>query len=1052
MARKRVQVADLDTSVSAVRPVASVVETYVRPPSELDTPSPLESFVDAINPFIESKVKEEQARNNALAEAVVNGVIDKQAFQARTAVNNLRLLGQDDYLKHSDDYLKMGKEAVSQHRQANYASYYEELQKSGTNPAVINLIKKDMEAVEYKFFSEVYIPEKFDYDVSETINNDLAPQLNMLAENPTPNSFQEGKFLVQAFMDLYPNIPKDKINDLILEQELTWATSTDDNGIINGKSWRSEWLVENKRHTVKKNIKAWDAIEQSQANKELAVKQATVARQDAFISSGVTSQIDMLTAMWKGNTPTYLANPSKWQQEIEKRREEFKQTLEKQYGKNSPIVAQGVNEFSISAQSFSTKEVLPEVMKQNRTDNLDTNMTNVLNRGLFNTAVSEQERIANGVALLDDMVANSGLTEAEVTEEAFRQQIELTELYGTNTPFYEWLKETGALNKSQYTDETQKIVDELEKHNKQFAAQNIEANKTAFLNERLTKFRATGFRDATLLTNLEYVDPESGKSYSISELEIQATFEAQAKQELAVQLERVNKEYDDVLDVVGDIPEGLEEDVENKRNAAITETVKTHADRKIKDFYLSRQVLPAEVERVLTNTVVTQALTSTAGEELDEDDLQLVQQALTMYETMNDYSAGYTNVAFSPTSDMNIRLGHLSTLVRDMDMPLAKAVKLLQKPLYSSAGISLADEDISEAVTLKRAILPNQTAFEDVLNTPDLRLYMEALLKTEVEVLGKTKEQALPSVIEYAVNDFYIAKGYNGTKTAILKRNTDTRRLADAPARMSSLLTAIHDIQGFPDYMTEIAGEDADLVVMGHPTNANMAQLIITNENGDRNPILSFSYSELLTLPLETVKARILTETQDKLSFAAGVTPEEKLVLQQVQSLAAGQGVFVDVSSTEALARFQQAKEAGERRRQEQEVQAIADREAYLASLPPEASAIREDVQIPVVREALEAIGVTDFIDVTRFIQDKVSPDRFDELVSKQRKVLTDKKAISKATKALKELDPNVAKQLGLEETGLYSKKLTERGITINEQGEIAHAVLALLEIVKENQ
>ena len=172
----------------------------------------------------------------------------------------------------------------------------------------------------------------------------------------------------------------------------------------------------------------------------------------------------------------------------------------------------------------------------------------------------------------------------------------------------------------------------------------------------------------------------------------------------------------------------------------------------------------------------------------------------------------------------------------------------------------------------------------------------------------------------------------------------------------------------------------------------------------------------------------------------------------QAQSLAAGQGVFVDVSSTEALARFQQAKEAGERRRQEQEAQAIADREAYLASLPPEASAIREDVQIPVVREALEAIGVTDFIDVTRFIQDKVSPDRFDELVSKQRKVLTDKKAISKATKALKELDPNVAKELGLEEVGLYSKKLTERGITINEQGEIAHAVLALLEIVKENQ
>ena len=63
MARKRVQVADLDTSVSAVKPVASVVETYVRPPSELNTPSPLESFVDAISPYVESKVRQEQAQN-----------------------------------------------------------------------------------------------------------------------------------------------------------------------------------------------------------------------------------------------------------------------------------------------------------------------------------------------------------------------------------------------------------------------------------------------------------------------------------------------------------------------------------------------------------------------------------------------------------------------------------------------------------------------------------------------------------------------------------------------------------------------------------------------------------------------------------------------------------------------------------------------------------------------------------------------------------------------------------------------------------------------------
>ena len=480
MARKRVQVADLDTSVSAVKPVASVVETYVRPPSELKTPSPLENFIDAISPYVESKVRQEKAQNQALAEAVVNGVIDKQAFQAKNAVRDLTLLSQKDYDEHSDDYLTMDKETVSQHRQANYLSYYKDLQKSGTHPAVINLIKKDMEAVEYQFFSQVFLPAKFDYDVSQAISNDLAPQLEALAEMPSENSYAEGTSAINTFMELYPDIPKGKVNDYIFQQELSWAGSTDENGVVRGKSWRSQWLEENKINTVKKNIDGWATIEQAEANKQLAVKQATVKKQESFISAGVTSQSDMLTALWKGNKPTYLADFKKWDEEVRGRRNEFKQTLEKQFGKTSPLVAQGLREYDISTQSLYTKEVLPELIAQGRTDTLNTNMTNVLNRGLYNTAIPEEERIANGVALLNDMVVNSGHTLAEIEEEAFRQQIELTELYGTNTPFFAWLKETGALNKAEYTDETKKISDELEKYNKQFAEQNLQANKTAF--------------------------------------------------------------------------------------------------------------------------------------------------------------------------------------------------------------------------------------------------------------------------------------------------------------------------------------------------------------------------------------------------------------------------------------------------------------------------------------------------------------------------------------------------------------------------------------------
>ena len=1049
MAKKRVQVADLDASVTAVRPVASVVDTYVRPPAELNAPTELESFVDAIAPFVQSKVKEEQARNEKLASQVLSGVLEKQTFQAKNAARELTKLASEDYQNNYDRYMELDRETVAKHRQSNYNTYYQQLQESGISPVVTNLIKKDMEAVDYKFFTEIFIPQKFDYDVTKTLTNDLAPQLIALAENPNDNSLAEGTKTIEVFRQLYPNIPVEKINELVEQQELRWATSTDSDGVIRGKSWRSEWLVNNKRDKVKKNLKLWATIEQAQANKELAIKQATVKRQDAFISAGVTSQTDMLTAIWKGNKPSYLADFSKWTDEVESKRNEFQQSLEKQFGKGSPLVAQGLIDYDISIQSLTTKEVLPEMIKQGRTDTLNTNMTNVLNRGLLNTTVPEEERITTGVALLDDMVVNSGLTEAEVEEEAFRQQIELTELYGTNTPFYEWLKKTGSLNKAEYTDETQKIFDELEKYNKQFAEQNLQANKTAFLTQRLAKFKTT--RDSTLLSNLEYTDVETGKTVKIPEAEIQAAYEQEASNQLALQLARIDKEYNEVLDSVGDIPEGLEEDVANKRQAAKAEAVATHADRKIKDFYLPRGVLPVEVTRILNNTTVMQALTSKAGEDLDEQDINMIQQALSVFETMNDYSPNYTNVAFSSDSDTNLKMTHLSRLVRDMDMSIPKAVDAIQGRMYPVSSVTLDEDEILEATKVVDW-WPDDTPFEDVMNTPDLRLYIEGVIQTEMSVFGKTKEQALPTALKYAFDDFLISEGVNGTKTAILKRNTDQQRLAANPARMKQLVTAIYDIQGFPDYMEEIAGEDADLVVMGHPTNANMAQVIITNENAERNPILNLSYNDLLTLPLETVKARILSETQDKISYSTGVTPEEKLVLQQAQALAAGMGVYVDTTSTTALAQFQKAKEAGEQKRMENEAQALRDREAYLASLPPEAAVVREDIQIPVVREALEAIGVTDFIEVTNFIQNKISPDRFDELVSEQRKLLTDRKAINRATKALRDLDPIVAKELGLEDVGLFSKKLTERGITVNEQGEIAHAVLALLQIVKENQ
>ena len=463
MARQRTQVEDVRFSV-APKPTARVVDTFARAP-QATVDNGLTNFITAIAPIVEQKAKEEQASKERLAKATQEGIVQKQAYEAKNAVRKLAQLGAEDFENNYDLYLDKSAEEVASMRQGNYDSYYQQLEAQGVSSPVIRMIRKEMEAVDYKFFTEAFNPAKREKDEGIALNS-LGEQLQALADRPPENALVQGQLAIAEFMELYPTINKGKISDFVFDQEKAHALTLDEDGYQKGKSWRSEWLVQNDRTNTKRNRDNWTSIENAHTRgingrAEAVTKsvKATAETLSAPIVAQMINEIDIKADEYYNDAEGLKAY---YTQFLSLRVEEIRE-------KHGDAVADA---FQVKTETEFNKKFTKEnglqvkFAKRRNEEHLSDVVTGAVTF-MRDTDTPLEERSQSFNTYADTVIAEAGISEEKFAEKLMEQQVLLTEDLGMDTPAMRWLASKGYTIDEQYTDEMVKIKDaDLERRNK----------------------------------------------------------------------------------------------------------------------------------------------------------------------------------------------------------------------------------------------------------------------------------------------------------------------------------------------------------------------------------------------------------------------------------------------------------------------------------------------------------------------------------------------------------------------------------------------------------
>lgn len=236
MAKQRVQVAPLEAP-TAVKPVASPVETYLRPPEE-KVKNPLAEFVSAITPAVKAEQAEIDLRRQQLAREVQAGIAEQQSFQAKLAVTDLLSESVNQYEQNKEYYLEAGPAVMANDRQTYFTDYLTSLEEAGTNPAIISAIKKDLELGTVKFFADPaagYNQAKFTYDQNkrDALVLDRITKITSNVDMPKQQQVQ----LINSLVSDYFKTGRDKkgFNDKLME------LADKQSGIL-GETGLTDWL------------------------------------------------------------------------------------------------------------------------------------------------------------------------------------------------------------------------------------------------------------------------------------------------------------------------------------------------------------------------------------------------------------------------------------------------------------------------------------------------------------------------------------------------------------------------------------------------------------------------------------------------------------------------------------------------------------------------------------------------------------------------------------------------------------------------------------------
>ena len=281
MAERRVPVQRLDVPTS-VKPVASTVETYVRPAAPQTQASELAQFVSAITPAIQAEADERLKVRLKREREIENGIYKNKLNQARQA--SIELLGnaklhyennQEEYLTLQDTDDGTAYDQVKARRNTYFNDYITQLEQKGTDPVIIEALKSDLTTGDTAFMLSVFGADKEKRN-REEINNKLTTSARTVLDSGNPREQQ-----IATLNDIFTKHVAANNNDFRTANDVMMALA-EDLSLTSADNALTDWLksdLSKNQFSIGRNAKSAATIE------------ARAKAQAGATASGMTTQL-----------------------------------------------------------------------------------------------------------------------------------------------------------------------------------------------------------------------------------------------------------------------------------------------------------------------------------------------------------------------------------------------------------------------------------------------------------------------------------------------------------------------------------------------------------------------------------------------------------------------------------------------------------------------------------------------------------------------------------------------------------------------------------------
>jgi hypothetical protein len=271
MAERRVPVQRLDVPTS-VKPVASTVDTYVRPAAPQTQASGLAQFVSAITPAIQAEADERLKVRLKREREIENGIYKNKLNQARQA--SIELLGnaklhyennQEEYLALEDTEDGTAYDQVKARRNTYFNDYLTQLEQKGTDPVIIEALKSDLATGDTAFMVSVFGADKEKRN-REEINNKLTTSVRTVLDSGNPREQQ-----LATLNDIFAKHVAANNNDFRTANDVMMALA-EDLSLTSADNALTDWLksdLSKNQFGIGRNAKSAATIEaraKAQAN------------------------------------------------------------------------------------------------------------------------------------------------------------------------------------------------------------------------------------------------------------------------------------------------------------------------------------------------------------------------------------------------------------------------------------------------------------------------------------------------------------------------------------------------------------------------------------------------------------------------------------------------------------------------------------------------------------------------------------------------------------------------------------------------------------------